>query len=63
MMIRQRHKSEPGQNFADQGIDLTDVNTMAIGVGTQGNMTTPGGAGKMYIDDIRLYRSGIDAVE
>jgi hypothetical protein len=53
----------PLQNFADQGIDLTDVNTMAIGVGTQGNMTTPGGASKMYIDDIRLYRSGIDAVE
>jgi hypothetical protein len=26
-------------------------------------MTTPGGVGKMYIDDIRLYRSGIDAVE
>jgi len=49
--------------FADQGIDLTDVNTMAIGVGTQGNMTTPGGAGKMYIDDIRLYRSEIDATE
>jgi len=53
----------PLQNFADQGIDLTDVNTMAIGVGTQGNMTTPGGAGKMYIDDIRLYRSEIDATE
>ena len=46
----------PLQTFADQGIDLTDVNTMAIGVGTQGNMTTPGGAGKMYIDDIRLYK-------
>ncbi len=46
----------PLQNFADQGIDLTDVNTMAIGVGTQGNMTTPGGTGKMYIDDIRLYQ-------
>jgi len=53
----------PLQNFADQGIDLTDVNTMAIGVGTQGNITTPGGAGKIYIDDIRLYRSEIDAVE
>jgi hypothetical protein len=53
----------PLQNFADQGIDLTDVDTMAIGVGTQGNMTTPGGAGKMYIDDIRLYRSEVDVAE
>jgi hypothetical protein len=46
------------QDFADQGIDLTDVNAIAIGVGTQGNVITPGGAGKIYIDDIRLYRSG-----
>ncbi|MGB2864170.1 MAG: hypothetical protein WBC05_12645, partial [Sedimentisphaerales bacterium] len=44
------------QTFADQGIDLTDVDRIAIGIGTQGNMTIPGGAGKMYIDDIRLYR-------
>jgi hypothetical protein len=42
------------QDFADQGIDLTNVNTIAIGVGTQGNITTAGGAGKIYIDDIRL---------
>jgi hypothetical protein len=44
------------QTFADQGIDLTDVDRIAIGIGTQGNMTIPGGAGKMYIDDIRLYQ-------
>jgi hypothetical protein len=42
--------------FADQGIDLTDVDRIAIGVGTQGNLTTPGGSGKMFFDDIRLYR-------
>jgi hypothetical protein len=46
------------QDFADQGIDLTDVNAISIGVGTQGNTTIAGGAGKIYIDDIRLYRSG-----
>ncbi|MHC4324618.1 MAG: LamG domain-containing protein [Planctomycetota bacterium] len=46
----------PLQSFADQGIILTDVDRIAIGVGTQGNITTPGGAGKMYFDDIRLYR-------
>ncbi len=47
----------PLQSFADQGIDLTGVNTIAIGIGTRGNITTPGGAGKMYIDDIRLCRN------
>ena len=46
----------PLQAFADQGINLTDVTTIAIGLGTRGNITTPGGSGKMYFDDIRLYR-------
>jgi hypothetical protein len=46
------------QAFADQGIVLTDVDRIAIGLGTQGNMTVPGGSGKMYIDDIRLYQPG-----
>jgi len=45
------------QIFADQGIDLTDVDRIALGIGTQGNLTTPGGSGKMFFDDIRLYRS------
>jgi len=44
------------QAFADQGVDLTNVNTIAVGLGTKGNMTTPGGAGKIYIDDIRLLK-------
>jgi hypothetical protein len=46
----------PLQAFADQGIVLTDVDRIAIGLGTRGNMTIPGGSGKMYIDDIRLYQ-------
>jgi hypothetical protein len=46
----------PLQTFADQGINLTDVDGIAIGLGTKGNMTTPGGSGKMYFDDIRLQR-------
>jgi hypothetical protein len=46
----------PLQTFANQGIDLTDVDKIAIGIGTKGNMTTPGGSGKMFFDDIRLYR-------
>ena len=46
----------PLSAFADQGINLTDVDRIAIGLGTRDNTTTPGGAGKMYFDDIRLYQ-------
>jgi len=46
----------PLQTFADQGINLSNVDKIAIGLGTQGNMTIPGGSGKMYFDDIRLYQ-------
>jgi hypothetical protein len=46
----------PLQSFADEGIDLTDIDRIAIGLGTRDNMTIPGGSGKMYFDDIRLYR-------
>ena len=52
----------PLQAFADQDINLTDVDRIAIGLGTRGNMTEPGGSGKMFFDDIRLYRSR-EAVE
>jgi len=47
----------PLSAFSDQGIVLTNVDRIAIGLGTQGNMTIPGGSGKMYFDDIRLYRT------
>jgi hypothetical protein len=46
----------PLQAFVDHGIVMTDVDRIAIGLGTRGNTTIPGGSGKMYIDDIRLYR-------
>jgi len=46
----------PLSAFADQGINLTNVDSLAIGLGTKGNITTAGGSGKMYIDDIRLYK-------
>jgi len=46
----------PLQIFADKGIDLTNVDSIAIGLGIRGNTTTPGGSGKMYFDDIRLNR-------
>ena len=47
----------PLSAFADQGINLTNVDRIAIGLGTRSNQAAPGGSGKMYFDDIRLYRS------
>jgi len=44
------------QDFADLGVDLTNVNTMSIGFGNKAN-PVPGGSGYVLIDDIRLYRS------
>jgi hypothetical protein len=46
----------PLRPFADQGIDLTDVDKIAIGLGTKSGTASPGGSGTVYIDDIRLYR-------
>ncbi len=46
--------SAPG-GFADQGVNLANVNTIAIGLGNKKNPVA-GGSGTMYIDDIRLYR-------
>jgi len=46
----------PLQAFAEQGVNLSNVNRIAVGIGTKGNMTIPGGSGTMYFDDIRLYR-------
>jgi hypothetical protein len=45
----------PLQAFADQGINLTDVDRIAIGLGNKSGLTV-GGSGTIYIDDIRLYR-------
>jgi hypothetical protein len=43
------------QELADKGVDLKNVDRIALGLGTRGNTTMPGGSGKMYFDDIRLY--------
>jgi hypothetical protein len=43
------------KDFSDQGVDLTDVNSVAIGFGDRDNPQA-GGSGKMYFDDIRLYQ-------
>ncbi|MHC4322915.1 MAG: PA14 domain-containing protein [Planctomycetota bacterium] len=47
----------PLQSFADKGVNLTDVDKIAIGFGTRGNLTTPGGSGSVFVDDIRLYQA------
>jgi hypothetical protein len=47
----------PLQTFTDQGVDLANVDTLAIGLGAKAGTTGAGGTGTMYIDDIRLYRS------
>ncbi len=46
--------SIPLQVFADQGVNLTNVNTISLGLGNKNNPVT-GGSGTMYFDDIRLY--------
>jgi hypothetical protein len=43
------------QRFADQGVNLANVNTIALGLGNKKNPVA-GGSGTMYFDDIRLYR-------
>ena len=42
------------QAFADQGVNLSNVNSITIGFGNRSNPVA-GGAGSMFFDDIRLY--------
>ncbi|MFC1636650.1 LamG domain-containing protein [Planctomycetota bacterium] len=44
----------PLQAFGDQGINLTDVDKIAIGLGSKAGPAA-GGSGTLFIDDIRLY--------
>ena len=44
--------------FADQGVNLADINTITLGFGDRANPAA-GGSGMMYFDDIRLYGPGI----
>ena len=46
----------PLQAFADQGVNLGNVDKLAIGLGSQSGITSDGGSGTIYIDDIRLYQ-------
>jgi hypothetical protein len=44
----------PLQAFADQGVNLTNVTSITLGIGNRSNPVA-GGAGMLYFDDIRLY--------
>jgi len=44
------------QTIADQGVNLTNVDKIAVGLGTGSNLAAPGGSGTMFFDDIRLLR-------
>jgi hypothetical protein len=46
----------PLQEFADKGINLTNIDKIAIGLGSQSGQPAAGGSGTVYIDDLRLYR-------
>ena len=43
----------PTQLLADQGVNLTDVDNISVGIGNRDNPQA-GGSGTVYIDDIRL---------
>jgi len=43
------------QAFAEKGVNLASIDTIALGLGDETNPQA-GGTGKMYFDDIRLYR-------
>ncbi|MFC1635274.1 hypothetical protein ACFL5Z_10575 [Planctomycetota bacterium] len=42
------------QTIADQGITLTNVDKIQIGLGSKSGLAAAGGSGTVYIDDIRL---------
>jgi hypothetical protein len=47
----------PLQAFADQGVNLSNVNSITLGLSS-----VTGGKGKMYFDDIRLYTKESEAL-
>ncbi len=49
------------QAFADQGVNLANVNMIVLGLGNKNNPQA-GGSGTIYIDDIRLYPPTTEAV-
>jgi hypothetical protein len=50
------------QQFADQGVNLTNVDSISVGIGDKSN-PQPGGTGIMYFDDIGLVPPQAPLVE
>ncbi|MHC4646366.1 MAG: hypothetical protein ACYTBJ_12770 [Planctomycetota bacterium] len=48
----------PLSDFGRDGVDLTGITTVLVGLGDRSMLTGPGGWGLVYIDDIRLSLSG-----
>jgi len=46
----------PLQEFANKGVNLSNVRTLSVGLGNKTSPKVGGGSGRMFIDDIRLYR-------
>ena len=46
----------PLQKFADQGVNLTDIDSISIGFGDKNNLQA-GGSGAVFFDDIGVGRS------
>ncbi|OHB72880.1 MAG: hypothetical protein A2Z25_05260 [Planctomycetes bacterium RBG_16_55_9] len=46
----------PLQAFTNKGINLSNVNKIAVGLGSKSGLAAPGGTGTIYVDDIRLYQ-------
>jgi len=46
----------PLQEFADKGINLTNIDKIAVGLGAQSGQAAAGGSGTVFFDDFRLYR-------
>jgi hypothetical protein len=43
------------QEFTDQGINMTNVDKIALGLGAKSGKPSISGSGTIYVDDIRLY--------
>jgi len=46
----------PLEDFSAQGADLAHVTSLALGIGDKDDAASNSGAGRVYFDDIRLYR-------
>jgi len=52
----------PVQTLTDQGVNLASVTSIALGLGTRGDTSTPGSSGVVFFDEIRLRRTPVPPV-